>query len=299
MRGADVLFRSDNVAVARGGLEPGDPRWATDQINDAPPCVSFPTRAVRVEKEGMEPFVASTNRVSLFNHDQAFRVRRVGPLGTRSIRFYYNPAAVADAFGVCACWTDDPTKPFPVSSAVIGHRTFLAHRAVDLLVHNDPDPLLVEELALQILHDTADAIDRTPGPPRASARTREAHQEAVRAVESCIAQRFGERLTLGAFGKAACCAPTHLCRIYRAYTGISIHQSLTRHRVRRAAEMLSIAGHDSSSVARDCGFSSRSHLSDTMHRALGVRPSDLRPAGRAARILRDHIAQQPDGRAQN
>ncbi|MEQ8770090.1 MAG: AraC family transcriptional regulator [Phycisphaerales bacterium] len=284
------MFDSDTVTVARGGLEPSDPRWETDQVNDAPPCVSFPTRAVLVEKEGMDPFVASANRVSLFNHGQTFRLRRVGPHATRSVRFYFNPAAISDAFGPRAGWTDDPARPFPASSAIIGHTTFLAQRAVELSAAHNPDPLLMEELATRILHDAADAIDGGPRLPKTSSRTREAHREAVQAVEACIAQRFGERLTLSVIASAARCAPTHLCRIYRSHTGITIHQSLTRHRLRRALEMLSLPRYDSNAVADACGFSSRSHLSDAMFRGLGVRPSELRPAPRAARALRARLA---------
>jgi AraC-like DNA-binding protein len=73
-------------------------------------------------------------------------------------------------------------------------------------------------------------------------------------------------------------SPFHLARVFRAETGLSIHQYLLRLRMAAALARL---GDDSISISRlalDLGFSSHSHFTVAFQRLFGASPASVRSA---------------------
>jgi transcriptional regulator GlxA family with amidase domain len=70
-------------------------------------------------------------------------------------------------------------------------------------------------------------------------------------------------------------------RRFRAETGLSPYQWLTRQRVDRARHLLESTGLPIDRVARDAGFGTATALRQQLHAALGVAPSSYRRTFRA------------------
>lgn len=287
-RTGTLLFRSARVEIRRGGITPADrSRWGTEQNHASLPCVSFPMVPVLVEKEGMSPFIGAMNRASLFNQGQKFRVTSVGPTTTSSFRLYFSADLIAEAFNGRSGWTGDGARPFALSSTIIGHEIFIEHRKLQARMSMSTDAMQIEEHAVRILGMIAARLDTPTAPLSEDPRTRLAHEDAVRATERIISTRYGERLTLPTIARSACVAPTHLCRIYRSCTGITVHEYLNRYRLRRAVDLLLTTRMDTSEIAARCGFSSRAHFSDSLVRATGARPGTIRSLPDAIRTNMD------------
>lgn len=73
-------------------------------------------------------------------------------------------------------------------------------------------------------------------------------------------------------------SPFHFARVFRAETGMSVHQYLLRLRMETALERLSRGEMDLSRLAFDLGFSSHSHFTATFRKQFGRRPADVRGA---------------------
>lgn len=124
------------------------------------------------------------------------------------------------------------------------------------------------------------AMDRRVGAERRDARgtgeeTRSARRDAIERARLTMNERFGEALTLDQIASATCYSKYHLSRVFRAYTGITIHRYLTRVRLVTGLEMLG-DGVSATEVAHRNGFSSSSHFSTSFVRAYGLTPSDAR-----------------------
>jgi len=71
-------------------------------------------------------------------------------------------------------------------------------------------------------------------------------------------------------------SPFHLSRVFRAETGISVHQYLLRIRMQQALSRLHDGEAHLSRLALDLGFSSHSHFSTIFRRHFGESPAQVR-----------------------
>ena len=77
-------------------------------------------------------------------------------------------------------------------------------------------------------------------------------------------------------------SPFHLSRVFRAETGVSLHQYLLRIRMNQALSRLHAGEPQLSRLALDLGFSSHSHFSETFRRHFGESPKRVRATFRRA-----------------
>lgn len=113
------------------------------------------------------------------------------------------------------------------------------------------------------------------------------HVEAVERAKEFLAERIHERPTLLAAAKTADYAPHHLERIFRAETGLSVHQYLNELRLRQAAGRLDEGAGNLSSLALDLGFSSQSHFTTAFRARFGCPPGAYRPRRASSRRHED------------
>src|SRR5262249_20637781 len=107
---------------------------------------------------------------------------------------------------------------------------------------SSPEPLGIEEAAIALIRSTlargfAQRIarrDRRDG----RAQTRADHGELVEAARALLAGRFRRRLALGEVARAVHASPWHLCRLFRAATGMTMQRYTNRLRVRDALAQL-------------------------------------------------------------
>lgn len=135
-----------------------------------------------------------------------------------------------------------------------------------------PDSLAAEELALALLGRVlADADQQTELAPDPSPARRALAEQ----VQHLLATRYADRLTLESLAAACNSSPFHLSRVFSTVTGQTIHQQLTRIRLRMALFRLGGSAGRLTELALDVGFSSHSHFTAAFRREFGCAPSVL------------------------
>jgi AraC-like DNA-binding protein len=171
----------------------------------------------------------------------------------------------------------EPGALFPFAHGPGGAREFLGQRRVYRAALAGGDPLEIEEAFLTVLARVVGDAYRFRGgrrPARPDAATARAHARATEEAKKVLALRFRERLTLDVISDAVELSPFHLCRVFRAHTGRSIHRYVTSLRVRSAVERLEEGG-TVREGAEWAGFSSHGHFTNAFVREFGVTPRSL------------------------
>lgn len=87
---------------------------------------------------------------------------------------------------------------------------------------------------------------------------------------------FATNLDLHSIAAESGYSRTHFLRMFRASTGYSPHDWLTRLRIEEAKTRLQKKAHSLIDIALDCGFSGHGHFSNTFRRIVGVTPREYR-----------------------
>ena len=95
--------------------------------------------------------------------------------------------------------------------------------------------------------------------------------EDARAV---LAKRVRETVGVEQLALALAVSPFHLCRVFRAQTGYTLHGFQTALRLRMALDQLGAFHGDLAALAVDLGFAHHSHLTHSFRRTFGSTPSD-------------------------
>lgn len=114
--------------------------------------------------------------------------------------------------------------------------------------------------------------------PKAQAGARDPYAIAE-AVIAFLSSAFTGRVTLEQVSQALKLSPFHLCRVFQAATGNTIHQHLLHLRLEAAAAELLETDSGITEIAHAVGFSSHSHLTALFTRTFGVPPSAVRKGG--------------------
>jgi len=167
----------------------------------------------------------------------------------------------------------------------------------------DPDPRIAEALALavrgraqvdiyfpepiqlkRLLRWIADCLDQ-PAPPEAGPGVASPpvryeipvqHLEIVRWVLEFIDRSYQDGTPLSRIAQAAGVSRSHLCRIFKRITGLSLKRFLTRRRLQAAKELLLEPGAAIDQVARRVGYRDASHFDRVFRHWEGLTPSGYR-----------------------
>jgi AraC-like DNA-binding protein len=222
--------------------------------------------------------VGDPTRVLLFSKGEPYRVSH--PLDGGDACTTLSPSArlLGDAlaeFDPAAA--ERPDAPLPFDEVACDPTSFLLAVA--------PDPLAVEERACALIRATLARgfaqrrLRHELGAARAArATTAAAHRELVEATRAVLAGRFRRRLALDEVARAVHASPYHLCRLFRATTGMTMQRFTNRLRVRAALARLAGGARDLTAVAVACGFYDHSHFTHAFRREFGVPPSAWREA---------------------
>jgi AraC family transcriptional regulator len=153
----------------------------------------------------------------------------------------------------------------------------LAHALVDLAAREEPATrLLAEMLGLTL----ATHVGRTYGASVQSPLKQHGPLSAIkmRRLEDFIDAHLDAPLSLTDLANQMDMSLFHFARCFRASTGASPHQYVTRRRIERAQAMLKNPELSVADVAQRCGFSQQSHFGETFRRLLGSTPKQYRAA---------------------
>jgi AraC family transcriptional regulator len=231
-----------------------------------------------IDDEGRRPFVGDPTHVALYNPGQIYRRRPISPEGDRSDWF----AVAPDAFREIAADFDPaaahhPRVGFRNRQAPSDSITYWRQRRVfDYVRTNaEPDVLAVEESVVEILSHILSVSGRRPVAVD-GARTQ--NVALVENARTLLAVRYGRKESLSAMARQLGCSMFHLCRVFRKYTGGTLHEYRHQLRVRHALELVASGSTDLLAVALALGYSSHSHFTAAFRSAFGMSPSALRAA---------------------
>lgn len=98
------------------------------------------------------------------------------------------------------------------------------------------------------------------------------------------------RLTLAELAAQTGLSVPHFKVLFRATLGVPVHRYVVQRRVERAKTLLLEGRCSAAQIALDVGFAHQSHMTQWMHRLLGVTPREIARAGRAAVAAADTLA---------
>jgi AraC-like DNA-binding protein len=242
--------------------------------------VVFPRRGVfAVETRGRE-LLADANHALFFNRDQAYRVAHPAGCGDDCTVLAFDEPLAREAVAQWDPAAAESTQPFRSARVACDESVFWwQNRLRQRALEGQLDPLGLEETALQLLwallaSDYRGQACASPRPVRAG--TARLHAEQVQRASLLLATRLGEELSLSNIARAVHSSPFHLARVFRAHSGLSLHQYRHRLRLREALRRLVEGEADLAALALELGFSSHSHLSAAFRGAFGLSPSRAR-----------------------
>ncbi len=281
-----VVFSTRRVKVAQWRCTP-----AFAGFRDTGPIrsqlVAFPRTSVRIRHVNGPEFVADPTVVSIYNCAQRYLRERLDPRGDLCDWWGVDDETAQDiAASVDAFAHRARGGPFRFAMAHCSTRLYLRQRALlHRLLAGDMDELEAEEGVLgivgEVLRNAAqEQGEAAPVPAGAGSQHRALAQSAM----ALLSVRHRENLGLDEMARALCVSPFHLCRVFRAQTGTTVHAQLTSLRLRVTLECIEQGAQDLTEVALDAGFASHSHFSAAFSRAFGMTPSAWR-ASTAAQPL--------------
>lgn len=272
-----ILADAPSARVGAFQCRADDPRFAdTGPIEHF--VAYFPRVGVWIQHDGKRPFVADLQLATIYNRGQQYTRRAIGDGGDRGEWFAVSEEVareiVATSDGLAASAGE---RPFafqwaPVDSALFLHQRGFARQ----LRHGALDALQLEEgvigLVSAVLANARRAQCRAaPPPPRSGAR----QQLLVGRAKAHLLHHASENTSVTVLAQFLGTSPYHLCRVFRAHTGLSLHQYRVQHRLRSSIERVISCNESLSSVAADLGFASHAHYTSVFRRHWRTTPSQL------------------------
>lgn len=276
-----ILLKDGPFTVAHHLCPPEDARWQVENRVVTGHIVVFPWAPVAMEPSGGDRFVADPNCVFFWNRGEMFRRHLVSRRGDESALFAIDEPLVSDLVAECDPSVRDRGAPFVHRRAPSDPRLFMAQAAIvrAALGGEALDPIEWQETTLWIVrHAVRAAYAANPIEGRRPPTARRRMQvEAVEAARAFLASNWARPLSLMDIAERIGFSAYHLCRVFRAGTGRSLHEYLTQLRLRGALEDIATrrAG-GLTEVAEACGFANHSHMTRAFRAAFGVTPSTAR-----------------------
>jgi AraC family transcriptional regulator len=274
-----VVLDTRRVTVGEWRCARGHPLFA-----DSGPIqrhlIAFPRTAVVIRHEGKRPFVADPSVATVYNPGQRYRREPLHPGGDQCDWWGVDAETAAEiAATVDRRIGSGDEQLLPMDRAPVTGPLYLRQRELLTLLRGGAiEPLGAEEAVLALFHDTiAAGVEDRRGGAAVDSRAR----DIAHGASSELARSWHEQLTLDVLSQRVGVSAFHLCRVFRAVTGRTLHRQLTSLRLRASLEALAGGGDDLTEVALDHGFSSHSHFTAAFRREYGLTPSAWREAVRA------------------
>jgi len=240
--------------------------------------IVFPRTSVTITHCDKDPVVADPNTVMFYNQGQIYSRDKLSDKGDLCEWFNFDPKLVVDAIRPFdACVDDHPCTPFQFSHGPSDTTSYLLQRLMvaHILRNQQVDHLFIEETGMQILRQVIENSYRQRGALPSKAKV-SLEREVVDAIQKVLATRFEQNPSLEQIATQLNYSPFHLCRLFRKYTGQTIHQYLNQLRLRTSLEDVTQASVDLTNLALKMGFTSHSHFTAAFRKAFGTPPSTLR-----------------------
>jgi AraC-like DNA-binding protein len=287
-----ILFESDAVRLGLWRCPSAHPRFGNTGPTEGYVLV-FPGTRVGITYSGGEPIRTDPTVVLFYNRGQEYRRSPISPEGDFCQWIAVPPEWAAEAIRPFDPGVEERIeRPFTLTHGPSGSLSFLRQLVLIRLAERKPgatdlqDILGVEEAVISILaNSVADAYHaRDIGARKASGITTRGYGHLVERVRDCLARSYTESMSLAAIARAVAASPFHMCRVFRRFTGRTIHAYRNTLRLRAALESVAEGRIDLTTLALDLGYSSHSHFTQSFRTAFGVPPALVRRNLTAGRL---------------
>lgn len=135
----------------------------------------------------------------------------------------------------------------------------------------------VIEQALEILDEVLSAGYGDPIPLPVPHSTALCFQyERVTKIKRLLSRCYAEPISLSELADAVEISVFHLCRIFKAHTGQTIHGYLRKLRLRAGLALLETTDRSLAHLALDVGYAHQSHFTEAFRGEYGIPPGKLR-----------------------
>lgn len=276
-----VRFRTDRVWVTDARCRPAHPGALAERMLAAHTIV-FPRSGVFVRHRGATADVGDPNHVIFFNPDEPYRSSHPGGGGDDCDVVTIRADVLAACMPALEAASADRAGLFAVGAHASEPRTCLAQRILVARLERAPLANAAEAehailaLITRVLHESHRT--RVVRRVRTAPESQRNHAQWVDHAKRMLAERYREGPGLGELADAVGCSQFHLCRLFKRYTGLSIHRYLNRIRLRVALDRLTDPDRTLADLADWLGYSSHSHFTDAFRREFGVTPTIARHA---------------------
>jgi AraC family transcriptional regulator len=208
-----------------------------------------------------------TSRHSLFlaPAGAAMAWRKDAP--SRHLTIYFR----ADAFDDGGDAASPPALSQPLFNICVpGLRTIVAQLVNELNSPAMHSADATDSLARLLLVHVARHLKRAPTASQALS------PKVVAQLRDFVMAHLTERILVVDLAKQAGLSPNHFAWAYKEQTGVSPHRFVLALRLEHAGELLRHSQLSLADVAHACGFASQQHLTNAMHRHLGLTPRRYR-----------------------
>ncbi len=100
----------------------------------------------------------------------------------------------------------------------------------------------------------------------------------LRKVQDHVAEHFAEEVSIDRLAELVELSPSHFSHVFKATTGMTPLQFVTRERITRAQQMIRETARSLIEIGLEVGYTSPSHFAQVFRRVVGVTPTEFRSA---------------------
>ncbi len=266
-----VLFETADVTIGQFRCGVRHPEFRdTGPIRRA--VVVFPRTSVWIRHAGEREFVADPNVVTIYNRGQRYQRFPISPDGDLCDWFALSDELALDvALSIAPSSRMTAERPFAFARSQSSTKLYARQRSLQTRAASGVlCALEAEEEVIGIVAESLAAAQVSSS--EASLCRRRDLAEGARAE---LARTALENLPVTEIARRLGTSPFHLCRVFRAHTGQTMHGYRVRLRLRHAISRMD-GSSSLSTIALDCGFASHAHLVRICRRELGMVPTVVR-----------------------
>lgn len=273
---SDTLFLSTpTVRVGRFSCRTSDASFR-DTGPTEHHLVVFPRHATWIRHAGASWFAADAAIATTYNHGQEYERAAISPAGDESDWFGLVPETASEVLEDLATGGTDVRRPFTRAFVSCDLSLYLAQRElVARIARGEIEPLEAEERVLRLIGGAIAASTEIAPVELRGAKARAAHRRIVEQAKAELGRDLAERDDVTTLARSVGVSPFHLCRVFLAATGQTLHGYRLDLRVRAALARLEDT-QGLSRLAQELGFTSHSHFTSVVRRCIGSTPSLLR-----------------------
>ena len=272
----------DRVVFATADLVAGEFRCPTSYPGFATAgrihhyVVAFPRSSVWIERENTPRFVADPGFATIYNPGDPYARYPIAAEGDHSDWLGISEPLARDIVRRFSPGDAEHPEPLRHVRAAVSSDVYLAQRLLfSRLSHLDADRMDIEERAIAIVARVVESAYRPDNHIQAVATPRRgrARRHLVESAKAAILSQLFENSSVCDVARGIEVSPFHLCRSFRAETGMTLHAYRRDIRLRTTLGLTEAYRGNLSALAVRAGFYSHSHFTTAFRRAFGVSPS--------------------------